>query len=736
MLRFKISSKWKPTIVPIVALVCAFALISLRFINESWTVNPLFILTPAFLSLFLFIYLIAGRTQSSATSLEAKLRGQDKIVDDISANALRHSHSNLRALPDSQATPETRQSSQKRKASASFAKLQALSASGVGSKKLDQELGRGATVEDLHSILGRLEDAKSAAIRAASPAPNATNAQEVDAGPAADDDNAVPLSALLDAIETPISMRTTHNDDVLSQTNKNLTASNFAESRPDAQAQVADDSCGSPTVNTAQESLLDDFGNSPAHAAQEAHVSVAESQAADAVQSAAVSLGSDNVFGSAIDKDIDDLFSRLVPVEAQKEVTSSRSAAANFLQPQPEAPLDLSDKEIMVPDEVQWTVQPQPQSETATGLNDKEIVATNKMQWPQRSEAVVETVLDRSDEEIVTPNMMQMPQKHQETQANKEQFGEISSVEGEATSGLFDRQLGKDLDDIFANLVPPEAQLTVNSKSLNLSSTSQIELKEPELQREEMSFAPPLAAEPRPKALADFKPDETTKPAPTTADKVLDLLENLADKITTPPNNAPPVADSVSIAKTDALDSAVQPGVQEFGRLSIRSAEAANLSPVAGTMKAIGKLLVDSDAIESIIKSGESGDLGKNLVNAKVISSTEGEGLKNILQKIETYPGVAGNIFVGYDGLVIVATTAPDKDKETIGALAVALLGSSNHGAAVLEIGKLRQLVLISDKTITVLTDVDIGILVILIDRVELSQLDGLLELIETVVYS
>ena len=110
--------------------------------------------------------------------------------------------------------------------------------------------------------------------------------------------------------------------------------------------------------------------------------------------------------------------------------------------------------------------------------------------------------------------------------------------------------------------------------------------------------------------------------------------------------------------------------VKEFGRLSGKPTATAKFGgETAGTMKTIGKLLLDVQAVENIIKSGENRKIGANLSTAKIISAARGEGIKNILIAIDTYEGVAGSLIVGHDGLVIASTVGNSWDKDVLGAL-------------------------------------------------------------------
>jgi predicted regulator of Ras-like GTPase activity (Roadblock/LC7/MglB family) len=182
--------------------------------------------------------------------------------------------------------------------------------------------------------------------------------------------------------------------------------------------------------------------------------------------------------------------------------------------------------------------------------------------------------------------------------------------------------------------------------------------------------------------------------------------------------------------------------VKEFGRLSAKnSAQPSQAAP--GTMKTIGKLLLDVPAIENIIKSGEGGTIGSGLANARIISANRGEKIKALLGTIDAYEGVSGSLIVGHDGLVIASTMKGGMDKDALGALSTALLSTTNLATLKLDIGKLRQMVLLTElgngngqkPYTTVLTDVEVGILAVFMDSQDLNRLDGLLESIHQTVH-
>ncbi len=235
-------------------------------------------------------------------------------------------------------------------------------------------------------------------------------------------------------------------------------------------------------------------------------------------------------------------------------------------------------------------------------------------------------------------------------------------------------------------------------------------------------------------------------PRPNKPSDTLGQLPSMpADVILNPTPPAPAQAEPAK-AEAKPTTGAITPPkeVKEFGRLSNRSAVQPKVSGEgAGTMKTVGKLLLDTQAVENIIQAGQNKrPIGSGLTTARVISATRGEGIKALLTRIDTYPGVAGSLIVGHDGLVI-ASTITGMDKDMLGALSTALLSTSNLTTKKLEIGKLRQMVLLTEiqnadgsiqpKT-TVLTDVDVGILAVFLEQTELEKLDGLIvEIHETI---
>lgn len=385
------------------------------------------------------------------------------------------------------------------------------------------------------------------------------------------------------------------------------------------------------------------------------------------------------LFEGGVDSDIDNIFSNLAPPEAQLEVKDSPIAAkaepksANIVDTQAgEDEEEEEDKGVLFGDGV-----------------DQDIDNIFSNLAPPEAQKEVKDVL---------------PAAKTETKAAPVAEPEEEEEEEEKSEGLFGENLGEELDTIFSNLTSEE-QKEVTNETLN-------KVKKAGDQEEKTEETAPVKEEVK----AEEKPavKEAAKQAP---------------EETKPEGEA---------AKPEA---AKYKEVKEFGRLSGRSAnQPKTQSESVGTMKTIGKLLLDVQAVENIIKAGETKKIGSGLSTAKVISAARGEGIKNILTAIDTYEGVTGSLIVGHDGLVIASTVGQGWDKDMLGALSTALLSTSNLATKKLEIGKLRQMVLLTELApdsykSTVLTDVDVGILAVFMDRIDLTKIDGLLETIHKTIH-
>jgi predicted regulator of Ras-like GTPase activity (Roadblock/LC7/MglB family) len=437
---------------------------------------------------------------------------------------------------------------------------------------------------------------------------------------------------------------------------------------------------------------------------------------------------SQSIFAKGLDQEIDDIFSNLVPEEAQKEVKDAGVRAS----------LD----EIAVPEAVEEIEEiSQPTTQPAAVEEEEESEGGLFKGLDQELDDIFDNLVPaEAQREVDKSDVAQTPIASMEQSAVAAEDDDDSEQ-----SSLFGKSLDSELDDIFSNLAPDEAHKKVTSETL-----AQVRGAESADSEEELSFAPPASTEAAPAT------SETSK-----SGKFVDTLGNLpaldAAKVpvqlsakdssaTSAPSTVTPAA-SASGTETgehptleDAAAETATPAtpvkeIKEFGRLSARVSATAKTNETPGTMKTIGKLLIDVQAVENVIRNGETGQIGKNLASARVLSAQRGEGIQMILNKIDAYPGIAGSLIVGHDGLVIASTLKGDMDRDTLGVLSVACLSTSNLGTRKLEIGKLKQMVMITDSTVNVFTDVDVGILAVFMSAVEVDKIDGLLETIQTTIH-
>lgn len=255
-------------------------------------------------------------------------------------------------------------------------------------------------------------------------------------------------------------------------------------------------------------------------------------------------------------------------------------------------------------------------------------------------------------------------------------------------------------------------------------------------------------------APSNLENDEPSSAKPVSADQVKNLIESLIQSQGGPVVTQPGDDSSDNLSKNDsgqpAID-AVQESeevvsvahetlsipakeVKEFGRLAISgSQQPIDLQATTGSMKTIGKMLIDAQAISNIIKVGEQAK-SRGLTTARVISAARGEGIKSLLGQIDNYPGVSGSLIVGHDGLVIASTLSANFDKDILGAMTSAIHSNTQLATKKLELGKLKQAILQSHDKVTVLTDVEVGILAVFCEYREMDKIDGLMSAIESTI--
>lgn len=198
---------------------------------------------------------------------------------------------------------------------------------------------------------------------------------------------------------------------------------------------------------------------------------------------------------------------------------------------------------------------------------------------------------------------------------------------------------------------------------------------------------------------------------------------------------AAPAAAKASDPAAPAESGKAGQQIKEFGRLSASSASQQGSSE--GAIKAIGRQLIDVQAVENIIKSGEKREkmgIGAGLTTARVISAARGEGIRALLTKIDGCPGVAGSLIVGNDGLVIASTLQGGLDKDLLGALCTAMHSHTDLAARKAQMGKLRQIIFHANDKLTILTGVAVGVLAVFIEDRDLSKIDSTLQAIESTV--
>ncbi len=402
-------------------------------------------------------------------------------------------------------------------------------------------------------------------------------------------------------------------------------------------------------------SVLDRLDNEEAIPTNVADAASAHPQ----VESSAVA---STLFKESVDKDMDNAFAKIVPAEAQREITNVRK------------------------------------------------------------EPRIESV---ASAEILTPAapFQFAPAKNDLNEASIEQ----SSA---AASTVFKQPVNKDMDNIFAKIAPSEAQKEVSSMGAIKESVSAPATDEPKVFKEKVDnqlediFSGLAPAE----AQKEVKDRAVSQQA----------VAKTSDEITGD-------RGTVSLSNVDSTkeQKSVVPELKDFGRLSARASAEHESSTQAGTMKTIGKLLIDAQSVENIIKKAESGKITINLPSARVISLQRGQGIQNLLESIDNCQGVEGSMLVGGDGLVISSTFATAGDRDGTGVLAHGMVGNTNLAMLKLDIGKLEQMIMVSKVkennetkyATTVLTDVEVGMLAVFLNTKLLAGLDQLIETITTIAH-
>ena len=465
----------------------------------------------------------------------------------------------------------------------------------------------------------------------------------------------------------------------------------------------------------------------------------------------------EKVFPESVDDEIDDIFTLLAPAESQKEVTheaeeettseEEASPAAPKEEeslPEPEAEEQPESKQPETEPEAEPSEDEEAESETLFGESvDGDVddlfsnLAPAEAQLNVGDRPFKSQTQDADEEpsEEASPAADQIDQEatgdFSMPQADAEPAEEEESAEEEEGDALF--SLGdSDVDDIFAGIAGE--QLDVNAETLK--KVKEGEKPEPPMPTslvETGDRIPVISAEPKSAKQTGDMPAMSKEQAAKVKDEIAKQAaedEDSEEEESVEAEAAPMSPEKAKLKKE----------LKEFGTLSARSAKAPKAQGESvGTMKTIGKLLIDNQAIENIIKAGEQRKLGQNLSTARIISSARGQGIMELLHKIDKYEGVFGSIIVGHDGLVMASTLKDGWDKDIMGALSTALLSTSNLTTKKLEIGKLRQMVMLTkdgdkEKT-TILTDVDVGILAVFVEETDISKIDGMLDTIHKTIH-
>lgn len=482
----------------------------------------------------------------------------------------------------------------------------------------------------------------------------------------------------------------------------------------------------------------------------------------------------DNLFGQDIGSEIDDIFSNMAPQQAQQGVeVHTREDRVKALQDEPapsedsEPLLQLNDADMdnifagLAPQDEQLTPAAQDAEEPLLQVSDSDMDDIFSGLAPVEAQKTVDATPPVGQVQNVSlSDLKAQMQKHNESPTSAstsnvldalEEAGdspllnvsdsEMDSIFGGLMADPADSQSAQadekpllnladsDMDDIFSGLTEqPATAGSVPNNSISALSTP----KTPKQTGEMQALNPNQIAALREQVKQPGKLSDTMNRIPALKDHVDGLL--------TQPEKEKPKSDveEVLTSEQQAARKANE-NLKDFGKLSVRSAQAPKVQgETAGTMKTIGKLLIDQQSIEAIINAGESRQLGKGLPSARIISKARGAGINELLNKIGEYQGVAGSLIVGHDGLVMSSTLQQGWDKDMLGALSTALLSTSNLSTKKLEIGRLRQMVLLTrtpnaDKT-TILTDVDVGILVVFCEQTDITLIDGLIEKIQNTI--
>ncbi|HNB15511.1 MAG TPA: roadblock/LC7 domain-containing protein [Candidatus Obscuribacter sp.] len=617
-----------------------------------------------------------------------------------------------------------RMQAMKRRNTSTFTKLQSLSASGSESLLPTKEETVEQEADSLKSLLDRLDEEKPVA-KEEEAAAAAPVKQPLEAA------YELPLDYLFQA-EAAVKEKTEEVAEKAESKGRSSVSERLAQSEAPGMQALLDQKESEKEAEKEAEKVAQEEAEQEAEAAKSPEEKASETGDEPVVEAPAEEAEEESapLFEGGVDSDIDNIFNTLAPPEAQREVDREATKGADTGEEEPAAEEEEEERSTLfeggvdsdidsifsslAPAEAQLEVKDllkKPETKEEEVKAPEAVIEAGKEEEPEAEEeergALFAGGVDSDIDDIfsnLAPAEVQREVKDvlpvaKEKKAEKPAINTESEAEGD---GLFGESLGEDLDNIFSSLTETE------QKEVSPETLSQVKQKEP---TEKIDMTPPVKAEEKAPEIAKEAAKEPAKEA------------------------------AKETPKESVKEASKYKEVKEFGRLSGRSAAAPKTSgDSVGTMKTIGKLLLDVTAVENIIKAGETKKIGSGLSTAKVISAARGEGIRNILTSIDTYEGVAGSLIVGHDGLVIASTVGQGWDKDMLGALSTALLSTSNLATKKLEIGKLRQMVMLTkvnenDFRTTVLTDVEVGILAVFIEKTDLTKIDGLLESIHKTIH-
>ncbi|HEY9679592.1 MAG TPA: roadblock/LC7 domain-containing protein [Drouetiella sp.] len=411
---------------------------------------------------------------------------------------------------------------------------------------------------------------------------------------------------------------------------------------------------------------------------------------------------------TGLDAELDDIFSNLAPSEAQQQVTPSTLARVRAADV-------TGDHPALTPDNL-MRAKAQEEMSFAPPTEDEKVEEESPGQQAEEASKPIkfnETLQAMPSLQATVEGLLSNLASSESKKVDTESFAPPEST-GSNGGG------GTSAQDLIASLESGQSQAA--QESVEAAESSSGDIVDDLFQDSTRETA---KDEPNDELVTEAVSESSPEPV---AEESSDTKEAEATETEATEVEAEPAAES-EVSKKTAKQ------LKEFGRLSSKPASGDFQTETAGTMKTVGKLLLEVQAVENIIKAGESGTIGSGLTTARVISAARGEGIKALLSKIDSYAGVDGSVIVGHDGLVIASTAPQGMDKDTLGVLSVACLSTSNLATKKLEIGKLRQMVLLTDEKTTVLTDVDVGILAVFMNNNDITKIDGLLEAIHDTIH-